>query len=173
MKGEFLLFINYRQALRFGHVGWGFLCPGTGTYVYGSTDHLYRHQWWDLHGWIKYMHVPSGEENDWWMERSDKEEMCRLMSEKRFHIRYHAYKSIPVSRPRPEQAEAMALSYKNGGWSVLSNNCVQQSYEIARAYGVGPEILNPWRNSFLLVPNYWFGRVEGRFVKLRTPTDEL
>lgn len=173
MKGEFLLFINYRQAMRFGHVGWGFLVPGTNTYVFGSTDHLYRHNWWDLIGWLKYMYVAPGKENDWCMDEGTEEYMCQLMSLRRYHIRYHAYKSISVTNPDPEKAKAIAQSYRLDGWSVFSNNCVQQTFEIAKAYGVGDEILNPWKNTLLLIPNYWFGKVQGEFVKLRTPTDQI
>ncbi|MEZ4487111.1 MAG: hypothetical protein R3F51_05965 [Cyanobacteriota/Melainabacteria group bacterium] len=172
-KGEFLLFINYRQAMRFGHVGWGFSVPSQNIYVFGSTDHLYRHHWWDLLGWANYMYVGPGESNDWWLMKADKEKMTDEMTTRGWHIRYHAYKSLPVDDPSPDKAEAVAMSFQNAGWSVLSNNCVQQTYEIAKAYGVGAEILNPWYNTLLLIPNYWFGKVEGRFVKLRTPTDEI
>ena len=166
MDGEFLLFINHRQAATCGHVGWGFKEPGKDNYVFGSTDHLTRHKYMDLIAWINYMHVEPGEDNDWWSDSGSKAKMVELMSDSKTHIWYHAYKIFPVALPKFEQAKKIALDFKNQGWSVFSNNCVQQTYEIAKVYGVGGEILNPWSNSFLLVPNIWFKMVPGEVVTL-------
>ncbi|HMP51035.1 MAG TPA: hypothetical protein PKD05_05715, partial [Candidatus Melainabacteria bacterium] len=146
-KGEFLLFINYRQAMRCGHVGWGFFVPSRNCYVFGSTDHLYRHHWWDLLGWANYMYVGPGESNDWWLMKADKEKMTDEMTTRGWHIRYHAYKSLPVDNPSPEKAEAVARSFQNAGWSVLSNNCVQQTYEIAKAYGAKVPFIRTEQNA--------------------------
>lgn len=159
--GEFLLFINFKQAAGFGHVGWGFKLDRGETYMFGSTDHLTRHKWWDLPAWINYAVVEPGEENDWWCGVGDKKAMFLAMSTGRNHIWYHSYKTIPVRNPSYVQAEELAQGFEIQGWSVLSNNCVHQTYELAKAYGVGGDIQDPWRNTWFLIPNNWFREVIG------------
>lgn len=166
MDGEFLLFINHKQAASFGHVGWGFKEPGRDNYLFGSTDHLLKNKSMNLIEWIEYMHVEAGDENDWWCDSGTREKMVESMKATREHIWYHAYKTIKVNRPDFEKAKEIALGYRTLGWSVFSNNCVQQTHDIAKGYGVGPEILNPYSNPFLLIPNLWLRAISGEYTLL-------
>src|SRR6185437_16904874 len=96
MEGAAFVFINFIQAGRMGHVGWGFLIdPATQTYYFGSTDHLWRHNWWDLVAWIRYTHVNPSANNDWWSGTGTHDDMLRMMSGGH-HIRYHAAKRVSV-----------------------------------------------------------------------------
>src|SRR5438309_1592527 len=89
MVGHAFVFINVVQAARFGHVGWGFsLDLDKDRYFFGSTDHLWRHDWWDLAAWMNYAQLKPGDENDWWSEEGTLDDMRRVMS-KGHHIRYH------------------------------------------------------------------------------------
>ncbi|MBZ0187261.1 MAG: hypothetical protein K8F91_13525 [Candidatus Obscuribacterales bacterium] len=168
VNGRFYLFINYRQAARLGHVGWGLRFADGKTCLFGSTDHLYRHHWWDLPGWIDYMYVPQGKNNDWWSALGSESDMYRAMSTCGPHIWYHDCKVVEVEQFYAEAAVEFAMSLKTAGWSVLNNNCVQQTYEIARIYGSGEKVPSPWRNSLLLVPRLWYPQVEGSPVLLNS-----
>ncbi|MGD9684004.1 MAG: hypothetical protein AB7W16_22780 [Candidatus Obscuribacterales bacterium] len=165
--GRFYLFLNHRQASRLGHVGWGFTLGDGRTCMFGSTDHLIRHRWWNLWAWVNYMYVAPGDHTDFWFGYGDESEMYRAMSHSRSHIWYHECKVVVVEDARPGAAEALALSMERAGWAALSNNCVQQTHDIATAYGVGDAIPDPRRNSLFLVPRLWFPAVTGEHVMLR------
>ncbi len=164
--GKFLLFINFRQAASLGHVGWGFLLDDNATYLFGSTDHLYRHQWWDLPAWLSYMHVEPGEPTDWWCEYGNEDEMYTRMSRSHNHIWYHSCKSVLVPKATPKIAEKMALGQELGGWSLLSNNCVGQTFELIKAYGAETKIPDPWQNSLNMIPRVWFDSFNGEVKQL-------
>ncbi len=167
MQGEFYLFINFKQAAQFGHVGWGFLMRDGVTCLYGATDHLYRHHEMDLLAWFDYMSVPPGEHTDWWCGYGPKETMLKTMGGRnKHHIWYHACRAVPVPNAKPEDAEKVALSHENGGWTLLTNNCVQQTYEIIAAYGADSIIPNPWQNPFRLIPRVWFNSFAGEVYSL-------
>ena len=137
-------------------MGWGFKLEEDDLFLYGSTDHLTRHDFLDIPAWIDYMSVPAGEENDWWCEEGDRKKMIASMTRSGDHIWYHACKILPVAKPDFDQAKKLAYDLKVQGWSVFSNNCVQQTYELAKTYGVGSEILNPWQNTWFLIPRNWY-----------------
>lgn len=167
MKGEFLLFINVKQAAQFGHVGWGFrLSEDEDRYMYGATDHLYRHHEMDLLSWIDYMSVQPGEHTDWWCGFGTKDEMLKTMSRSGEHIWYHRCKSVIVTNANPVRAEKVARATELSGWTVLTNNCVQQTYEIVEAYGADRFIPNPWQNPFNLIPRIWFNSFRGAVTEL-------
>lgn len=165
MIGQFFLFVNVKQAARFGHVGWGFLLEDE-TYMFGATDHLYRHHELDIPAWIDYMSVPAGEHTDWWCEYGTKQQMLAAMTDSRQHIWYHKAKGVKVANPDPVAARKVALSQEHAGWAVLNNNCVQQAYEIVKAYGADRVIPNPWENPFNLIPRVWFNSFQGEFIEL-------
>ena len=168
MAGEFYLFINYKQAAGCGHVGFGFSASADRKeYVFGSVDHLTRHNYWDFGAWIDYTYVAPGEDNDWWCETGDRETMLRQMTASKTHIWYHDYKIFPVMYPQYEEGKDFAFRLEKMGWAVASNNCVHQTYELAKVYGVGGEMLNPWQNTFLLFPNNWFSKLPGEPNHLR------
>jgi hypothetical protein len=163
MKGSGFVFINLVQALRFGHVGWGFALDEAQTrFYFGSTDHLYRHPWWDLPGWIRYANVAPEKDVDWWSGIGSREEMYRAMFHgegDRYHIWYHVAKEIAVENASPEAAVAAAEALQMGGWAVTSNNCVHQAFNVLTTYGATlPLPDQPLTN---LIPKVWFGKIEG------------
>ncbi|MDZ4835776.1 MAG: hypothetical protein SGJ27_18520 [Candidatus Melainabacteria bacterium] len=165
MEGEFFVFINVKQAAQFGHVGWGFRLEED-RYMFGATDHLYRHHDMDLPAWIDYMSVPPGEHTDWWCGYGTRDEMLQAMSRSTEHIWYHRCKSVLIAKPDPQKAEKAARLTGCSGWTVLTNNCVQQSYEIVQAYGAETIIPNPWKNPFNLIPRVWFNSFPGTVIEL-------
>jgi hypothetical protein len=170
MAGRAFVFINPDQAARFGHVGWGFaLDEAQDLFYFGSTDHLWRHPWWSLIGWLRYAHVAPAGSNDWWSKTGTFEEMMIDMH-RGHHIRYHSAKEVSVTNPNPESAQLYAESLAMAGWSVLINNCVHQAHEVLRRYGAvdipGPgDITN-------LVPRLWFARLPGRVYDLSSFSEQ-
>jgi hypothetical protein len=159
MQGSAFIFINYIQAVRCGHVGWGFsIDEMQEQFYYGSTDHLYRHPWWDLPGWIRYAHVEPELNNDWWSSIGSKSDMFEAMH-RGHHIQYHACKSIPVEQARPEDAMNYAESLKSLGWSIFANNCVHQTYDVLTKYGAVLPV--PDRPITNLIPKQWFSIIAG------------
>jgi len=176
MEGCAFVFINTEQAVRFGHVGWGFCIDSAkGLYYFGSSDHLYRHPWWDLPGWLRYAHVEPDADIDWWSNMGTYEEMMSVMSsgqsavDQRYRIWYHMAKEIPVPAARPQPAVAAAQALAGGGWSVLANNCVHQTYQVLTEYGAFiPAPAQPVTN---LIPRLWFATLPGRQVNLPLPNN--
>lgn len=164
MRGSAFVFINLLQAVRFGHVAWGFALDEAGTQFYfGSSDHLYRHPWWDLPGWIRYANVEAEGDIDWWAATGSRDDMLRIMSAGdpgRYHIRYHLMKEVTVESASVDTARAAAESMRTGGWAVLSNNCVHQAYDVLTRYGAQlPDPNQPLTN---LIPKVWFGKIPGQ-----------
>ena len=169
MPGSAIVFINYLQAARFGHIGWGFLLEDGASWCYGSTDHLWRKPWFDVPGWIAYSHVPEGSNNDWWMEIGDRDQMMSVMT-RSHHIYYHAYKQVAANAIRPEAAIAAAKSMRSAGWSLVANNCVHQTYRILTDYGAvlpRPKII-----SGSVVPSTWFAQIKAESEFLVTGMHE-
>lgn len=168
MTGQAFIFINYLQALRFGHVAWGF-ATADGRYCYGSSDHLLKRPMSDLIALAKYSHVPAGGDIDFWCEEGTYEEMLEAMSQGH-HIRYHECKVIGGDYVGDVSAARAALAeVKAGGWSVLANNCIHHTYKILRAYGVAdsllaPVLFQPWS----MLPRKWFKLARGQTIRLRT-----
>ena len=131
------MFINFEQALGFGHIAWGFE-TSPGQYFYGSTDHLLRRPMWDLIALVKYSRVEPGGDIDYWSGLGSFDQMLANMSSGP-HIRYHAYKQLPVaySAAQPLPARALAESLKDGGWALWDNNCVHQTDRILKTFGAG------------------------------------
>lgn len=171
MQGFVYAFINFEQAARFGHVGWGFQLDEH-TFSFGSTDHLYRHNAWDLPAWIRYMAVPPGGDIDWWNETGSHDEMLATMRSgvheptRSRHIFYHAYKVLPVQTADPSRAASRAREQRQGGWSVLENNCVHHAYQIFSEYGAGHIVPDPCTSQTLLIPKAWFASFRGAVVGL-------
>jgi hypothetical protein len=168
-KGLIYAFINVEQACRFGHLGWGFL-DETDTFVFGSTDHLYHHNVWDLPAWLKYMDVPVGENVDWWSARGSESEMLSSMragcSNSRRHLNYHYYKILRISDPRPAEARKVAEGQEFGGWSVLANNCVHHAHQIFAEYGAGQLIPDPRSAPTRVIPKTWYSLLNGPSLTL-------
>ncbi len=156
MHGTAYIFINYLQAGRLGHVGWGF-SVGDDRYFFGSADHLWvHHSMLSVPAWLDYMSVVPGGNIDWWTQQGSREEMLSIMREGT-HIRYHDFKTVSVNTAKPEQAIAEATKLSHEGWDVLRHNCVHQTHQILSLYGAGA--LLP--SSFIPIPRVWFGGITG------------
>lgn len=166
MQGQAAVFINLIQAARFGHVGWGFSLDQTGDrFYFGSTDHLYRHKWWDLPAWLRYGHVAPSGPNDWWCAIGTRQEMLHRMyhgSTERYHMRYHVFKEFTVDRADPAAAQTAAEFLEHNGWSLVTNNCVHQAYDVLTAYGA--TVPDPSCNPLHLMPKRWFDLLPGESV---------
>lgn len=171
MSGRAFVFINYLQALRFGHVGWAFSSSNQGAdaeseqFVYGSADHLLRRPYWDLIALARYSYVAPGGDIDFWCDRGSLDNMLKEMAAGH-HIYYHAYKEIPVARPDYHGALAFVEGIKAGGWCLLGNNCVNQTVALLRTYGADPDKLP----DASLFPRRWFGAIKANENTLSRPT---
>lgn len=155
MKGAAYIFINYKQALKFGHVAWGFALADD-VFCYGSSDHLLKRPMSDLAALVKYSHVQAGGDIDFWSKRGSEHEMTEEMRSGH-HIRYHAYKVIYLEEYHPDLALQEMEKVAAGGWSVLTNNCIHHTHRILQAYGLKEQILKPelFRPKSLM-PKHWF-----------------
>lgn len=182
------IFINYEQALRFGHVAWGFALSDGNRYCWGSSDHLLRRPMTDIVALAQYSHVPPGGDIDFWCEQGSFEQMLESMSqghhiqhqEIRYHINYHAYKKLHHDGGNPERALQELELIKAGGWSLLTNNCIDQTYRLLDAYGSAAALVDPKlrfrsRRSYsgpevkrlsTLLPRKWFAAARGESFSL-------
>lgn len=137
------MFINFEQALGFGHISWGFEIE-PGKYFYGSTDHLLRRPMWDVIALLKYARVEPGGNVDYWSGQGSLDEMLAAMSAGP-HIRYHAYKqlAVPFGDAAPLPAKAAAENLIEVGWTLWDNNCVHQTDRVLRIFGAGALIAKP------------------------------
>lgn len=172
-QGAIYAFINFKQAANFGHLAWGFRLQD-GSYCFGSSDHLWRHDWWDLGAWLRYMDVPAGGDIDWWCERGSKEDMLEMMKFGKHqkysgrHIYYHAFKEIEFDRSATTPALALAAAEGTGagGWHLAKNNCVHQSYTIFSRYNQSYQLPNPFTNPIDMIPKTWFAKLVADTVTL-------
>ena len=165
MDGSIFAFINYKQAAQFGHVGWGFQL-GSDSYCFGSSDHLWKHNLWDLPAWWRYMHVSAHGDIDWWVAQGSKSAMFNMMRAGP-HIRYHAYKELLLGDSSPEQAFLTAKELKAGGWHVIKHNCVHQAFLIFSSYNKLNSLPSPFDDPFNLMPRNWFSRINSDALRLR------
>jgi hypothetical protein len=159
------MFINFEQAIGFGHIAWGIeLVPG--KYFYGSTDHLLRRPMWDILALLRYSSVRPGDDIDYWSALGSFDDMLTDMSQGP-HIRYHAYKLLPVAiaDAAPLQAKSAAEKLKEGGWTLWDNNCVHQTYRILKTFGAGALIAEPVQ---ALTPVHFFARAQGTECELES-----
>ena len=177
------IFINNHQALRFGHVAWGFALTKN-LYCWGSSDHLLRRPMTDLIALAKYSHVPAAGDIDFWSEQGSYEAMLASMAaghhiqhhhdrqEIRYHINYHVVKELHHQGGDydGERALAEVELVKAGGWSLLTNNCIDQTYRIIDAFGAGSALVDPklrYRARTVsrlntMIPKKWFAAAEGK-----------
>lgn len=158
---EIYVFINFQQAARFGHIGWAFRISPE-TYCWGSADHLWKHEWFDLLSWIKYMHVPKDGDIDWWSAEGTKEQMLQEMKSGRGHIRYHAFKRLETSSAKCQNALSQQKELASGGWDLLRHNCVHHAYLIGKAYDDNLLLPDPFKSPFDLIPLNWFRQLNAK-----------
>lgn len=159
MNGSAYVFINYWQAARFGHLGWGFLLAAPDTYFFGSTDHLLRTPYWDLLSLCKYMSTAPSQPTDWWARTGPLDEML-LDMKIGHHVQYQAYKVLSVERAEPLLAKTTAEQTGTSGWAVLVNNCLHQTYRILDAYGATADVPHPLGLTHRhRIPRFWFDAI--------------
>lgn len=163
------VFINYKQAVGFGHVAWGFALDRE-RFCFGSTDHLLRSPMWHLPALVQYSRVAPGGDVDYWCEQGSFEQMLHMMSAGP-HIRYHSYKRLSVWDAKPEQALSYALSLRERGWCIVDNNCVHQTARLLQVFGVKKSVVDAGSilpvDKSLRVPVKWFGALDAKEVVLR------
>lgn len=169
MIGRAFIFINFKQAAHFGHIGWGFKLNGYDRYLYGSTDHLIHHDMHDLMAWIRYASVPVGSDTDFWSQEGTLSSMLETMKSGH-HIRYHHYKAFPVQDAHPNEAAQAAEASGSCGWSVFANNCVHQTFSVLTAYGADIPKPPPLIRGIGLIPRVWFKNIQGELGELRPPS---
>lgn len=168
-KGSVYAFINFKQAAGLGHVAWGFQLDQN-LYRYGSADHLWRLDWWDLAAWLRYMHVAPGGDIDWWHEDGTRDDMLSAMKtgygkDGRRHIFYHAYKQLDCELFSAPRAVEFTAEIERQGWHVFNQNCVQQAQRIFLKYSneylgsSGNSLPDPFSNPLNLIPKTWFARI--------------
>ncbi len=166
-SGTIYAFINTVQAARFGHVGWGFQL-GPDRYLFGSSDHLFKHSHFDLRAWWNYMHVPRNGEIDWWAEEGNREEMLSMMRKGHHekyrgrHIQYHLFKELQLDKVKPELAVSKAEELKSGGWDLTRHNCVHHAYLIFSSYSTNHKLPDPFADPLNLIPKSWFARIKSQ-----------
>lgn len=157
---EGFVFINYLQAMGFGHVAWGFALDRN-LYCYGSCDHLLTAPLWHPTAMLKYMRVDAGDNLDYWCRQGTYLEMLDEVC-KGPHIRYHAFQRIKLEdgQGRPQEALDVALRLKDEGWCIAGNNCVDQALKVLSAYGVPKSVLGrePGEVVPFAFPKRWFAR---------------
>lgn len=169
MLGRAFVFINFKQAAHFGHIGWGFKLDGYDRYLFGSTDHLIHHEMHDLIAWIRYASVPVGADVDYWCQEGTLSAMMEIMKAGN-HIRYHHYKQFPVKDAKPMEATQAAAASGAGGWNVLKNNCVHQTFSVLQSYGADLPEPPPLIRGIGLIPRVWFDNIKGELGELRPPS---
>lgn len=169
MIGRGFIFINFKQAAHFGHIGWGFKLSGYDRYLFGSTDHLIHHEMHDIVAWVKYASVPVGADTDYWSQEGTLSTMMDVMKSGN-HIRYHHYKSFPVQDAHPKEATKAAEASGTCGWHVFENNCVHQTFSVLNAYGARLPEPPPLIRGIGLIPKVWFKNIDGELGELRPPS---
>ncbi|HEY9678318.1 MAG TPA: hypothetical protein V6C76_09935 [Drouetiella sp.] len=164
--GAAYIFINFEQAVQLGHIGWGFHLDED-RYFFGSTDHLWNlaYPMWHPAELYRYMDVQPTKNNDYWSSIGSEQEMLQVMHSGP-HVRYHAYKRIPVTEPQTDAAVKFAEGMKDRGWNVVQNNCVHQSYAILTKYGGA--ILPDAHTALNRIPRHWFKQIPGESVTIET-----
>ena len=144
----------------------------------------------DVIALAKYSYVPPGGDIDFWCEEGSFEQMLESMSqghhiqhqEIQYHINYHAYKELHLEHPsgNVERALQELEVIKAGGWSLLNNNCIDQTYRLLDAYGAGAALVDPKRRYrpkasaagqkhgrlSTMLPRKWFAAASGKSFAL-------
>jgi hypothetical protein len=165
VRGSAYVFINFEQAARCGHVGWGISLGDGQNFHFGSTDHLYKHSYWNLPALLRYAQVLPGGDIDWWAHIGTESEMLEAMRNGH-HIRYHAYKVLEVDQPDPERGVVAAESLRHAGWHVTLNNCVHHVHSVISGYSSPTGLPDPSKPVTNLIPRQWFAAIERPAVTL-------
>ena len=121
------IFINPEQALRFGHIAWGFeVAPA--EYFWGSTDHLLKRPYWDVIALAR--NTPTSypaKMSTTGVGPVAPSSKCSSDMATGPHIRYHSFKELAVAglpRPLPRPrvfAESKLLKAAAGPyWPIIA-----------------------------------------------------
>jgi hypothetical protein len=98
-----------------------------------------------------------------------------------YHINYHAYKELHQENQSGNSARALQELelIRAGGWSLLTNNCIDQTYRLLAAYGSGDALVDPRRRYgrasragqkfsrlSTILPRNWFAAASGKSFPL-------
>lgn len=169
--GAAYIFIKPEQAVRQGHIGWGFLMAD-GRYCFGSTENPMkagRDLGQDARAVWDALTINPGADNGFWYGIADTEqemlnEMKRPTNTRQSDANhpygdrcsgYWHYKMSYVRGANPSAALGRAESCRESGFKGIGWNCLDQTYAILEAYGVDKNNVMPWKQTHPS-PNYWF-----------------
>lgn len=144
-----MIFVRRAAAYGIGHVGWSFALQGfalqEGIFNAGAVE---NHggglitQPTDMGFWMVHTPDPIGE--------------MRARH-------YDEYKVIEVDSAHPPHAEGVAHWISRQAYEALGRNCMDDTYDILRTYGVIdlPLPATHWE------PNYWFDAIKGRHFYIK------
>ncbi len=133
-----LVFVRYSGAFHLGHVGWAFEYR-TGWFNAGSVE--------NVNG---LPHATPKEMGFWTADTLDPVSAMRRWN-------YDAYKILPVAHARPGNAWRAIVWLSKQPYIFLKRNCVDDAYDVLRAYGVG-DLALPSKH---MIPNRWFAALPG------------
>jgi hypothetical protein len=167
-SGAACVFVKPDGAQKFGHVGWGFKVPGTGSWVYGAVENPSE----------KLYTPPGGYIGAWHAEGS----YDRMLSEMSTDAHYPDASEHPHSRYRctrssthdVNNARAMIGKVEARGFLVgvdprtgklTSRDCLDATYDVLKAYRT--KRLTPAPK--LSIPNVWVEELWGWSDRTLTP----
>lgn len=133
-----MVFVRYEGAFHLGHVGWAFEYR-TGWFNAGSVE--------NVHG------LPEATPKD--MDFWTKDTLDPVSAMAQWH--YDAYKVLPVEHPAPRAARRVIAWIGQQPYIFLQRNCVDDAYDVLRAYG----LIDLALPSKTLIPNLWFAALPG------------
>ena len=135
-----IVFLRRNGALGLGHVGWAFELR-TGWFSAGAVEN------------IKGAAYAPPQQMDLWTKHTLNPINAMLHQ---YHP-YNEYKVFTIPQPRPWDAWETILWISQQPFIVLTRNCVDDAYDVLRAYG-DQRVLLP---SKALIPNVWYDRLPG------------
>ena len=170
-QGVAYIFIKPEQAVKQGHISWGFMMDD-GSYCFGSTENPLKPMPNFAEGvasvW-QALNIGPGADNGFWCGFADTEaDMLTAMRTaandrtssaaypygNRCSGYWHFKKTFTPSR-YAGAARAAAEHDRVSGFIGLTWNCLDQAYAVLEAYGVDKSIIMPWKQTHPS-PNYWF-----------------
>lgn len=138
-----IVFVRRTGAKGAGHVGWAFECSD-GTFNVGSIEnprHSLRTKPGQMGFWAKSVHDPIAP-----MRRRA----------------YTHFKLIDISQADPRYAQGVVAWLSRRPYDLFGHNCMNATYDVLRAFGVGPlpAPAHHWE------PNHWFNHVYGREYRI-------
>jgi hypothetical protein len=144
------VFIN-KELLLLGHVGWGFE-TSPGQFCYGSKETTGT------------LAILPGCPNNVFVKNGSEASMLKTMKAGVI-FQYHYYKVIEVPETNIAGAEALALSSKQWGYLVTTNNCMDYVFKIIKCYACDDNNVLPWPATHI-TPNEFFQDIKAKENRL-------